>query len=416
MGRYDHKRPVAKKGGGKAAARRGKSAPTYTAAMLVERAETLVEQLQPDAALEFYRRALSLAPDDTSVMDAAAEVAFELGDEATARQLFERSVALAPEASAAKWMYLAQMQDGMEARGSYERGVVIMRREERDLAAALSGSAAAAAAAAEGGAGVDAIMGDVCGQRADLAAQLRLVQRHIASALCSISELFMTDLCMEDGAEQECEKYLQEAVAVDSTGAEPLQALANMRVSQGRNADAVECMTRVAHILEELEDEELPPPTFRVVTAKLLIELAMDADAVNVLDCLLAEDDTNVEVLYLYGFALKNSGELLTAREALAKASELMSAQRAATRSSEERAVLDSHMKQITDAQQAVDAALAMAGDSATSGGASDDDDEDDAIDEGGAVDDVVTTRTVDAGVGGAKPPVRGRLSRRTGL
>jgi hypothetical protein len=36
-----------------------------------------------------------------------------------------------------------------------------------------------------------------------------------------------------------------------------------------------------------------------------------------------AEDDTNVEVLYLYGFALKNSGELLTAREALAKASEV---------------------------------------------------------------------------------------------
>jgi hypothetical protein len=75
--------------------------------------------------------------------------------------------------------------------------------------------------------------------------------------------------------------------------------------------------------------------------------------------------------------------------------------------------VLDSHMKQITDAQQAVDAALAMAGDSATAVGASDDDDEDDGVDCK-----VPTTRTVDAGVGGAKPPVRGRLSRggRTGV
>jgi len=49
-----------------------------------------------------------------------------------------------------------------------------------------------------------------------------LAIRQVASAYASIAELYMTDLCDEAGAEQNCEGSLQEGLKVDPTNIDSL--------------------------------------------------------------------------------------------------------------------------------------------------------------------------------------------------
>ena len=51
----------------------------------------------------------------------------------------------------------------------------------------------------------------------------------ISSAFVSIAELFMTDLCDEDDAETECEKYLNLSLAADPTNIETYAAFGQFR-------------------------------------------------------------------------------------------------------------------------------------------------------------------------------------------
>jgi hypothetical protein len=57
--------------------------------------------------------------------------------------------------------------------------------------------------------------------------------------MASIAELYMTPpLCDEPAAEQECEKYLQMALATDSTNIDAMQCLANLRLMRQRDQEA----------------------------------------------------------------------------------------------------------------------------------------------------------------------------------
>ena len=61
----------------------------------------------------------------------------------------------------------------------------------------------------------------------------------ISSAFVSIAELFMTDLCDEDDAETECEKYLNLSLAADPTNSETYAAFGQFRHCQLKDDDAV---------------------------------------------------------------------------------------------------------------------------------------------------------------------------------
>ena len=52
----------------------------------------------------------------------------------------------------------------------------------------------------------------------------------------------MTDCCFEEDAEQKAEKFITLALGASSEGAESLQALANLRICQRREADALQAL------------------------------------------------------------------------------------------------------------------------------------------------------------------------------
>jgi tetratricopeptide (TPR) repeat protein len=178
---------------------------------------------------------------------------------------------------------------------------------------------------------------------------LQETQRLLASAYCSTAELYLTDLCFEENAEQECEFYIQKSLALkDATGEssiDALQAVSSLRLSQKRGVEAVDPILCVyaklkrgcealakltglcdddkaadeqqAQELLELDSaQNLPDFEFRCQTAKLLLEctavLKEQSDlrwrncakaAVLVLGSLMAENDEVIEIWFLMGEA-----------------------------------------------------------------------------------------------------------------
>ena len=84
---------------------------------LLEQAQSCADSLAFDEALEHCRAALELDPDNVAALDGMGEACVQLGDIETARQVLERSVALAPDGTATAQEAPAPCQTGAAPRG-----------------------------------------------------------------------------------------------------------------------------------------------------------------------------------------------------------------------------------------------------------------------------------------------------------
>lgn len=188
----------------------------FTPAQLVSKAEQCLDKCQPELASKFYKRALALQPHNTDIMDDLAHVLAEMHCEDEAKQYTLKSCEIAPGINPSKWMYLAQMQDGNEALSSFQKGLAILQAEAGKMA-----------------------------QAGEPSESIHIINKEICNTLVSMAELYMTDLCMEDVAEARCEELLKSAVTYDADSPQPLQAIANMRMSQSRVEEATKMLEQV---------------------------------------------------------------------------------------------------------------------------------------------------------------------------
>lgn len=93
---------------------------------LVSQANVALSNMQFELAVKFYKRALQMAPTDTSIMDALAEVQIQLGETHEAELMLQQSISLEPTRNPYKWCYLAQLQNGEQAFISYKKAAEIM--------------------------------------------------------------------------------------------------------------------------------------------------------------------------------------------------------------------------------------------------------------------------------------------------
>lgn len=258
----------------------------------------LVEQSQPEEALQVAKQLWSQVQDRTATetlpaVNLLGEISIELGAVDSARGYFEQAVRLDPDGKipeslgggAEKFLWLAQLceEGGKQSVQWFERGAKALQQEIAALEA-----------------------GQVPVLNEEQTMLLRIEKkRKLASALCGIIEVYMTDLSWEDDAETRCENLITEAMTVeDDTSPEVLQTLASVRLSQERKGDAQAALQRSLATWMDLEPEDPAVPDFatKVSLSRLLMEAEMEREAMQVLDRLIQEDDQSVEAWYLGGW------------------------------------------------------------------------------------------------------------------
>lgn len=269
------------------------------ASLLAEAASEL-QNGNIEASLKPAKKALRLHNAESQeallALNLLGEIHVELGDIEQARQYFLQAAAIDEDGSvpeelgggAEKFLWLAQLSEegGQDSVDWFEKGAMTLRLQIQALLDNPKLNQEGEASTAE-------------------------KTRKLAVALCGVVEVYMTDLSWEEDAEQKCDALVTEATMVAPQFAEPWQTLANVRISQERMEDARAALTRSLDLWKDLPPENTIVPDFptRVSLARLLMEADMDVEAIEILERLVGEDDSSVEVWYLGGWGLYILGE-----------------------------------------------------------------------------------------------------------
>ncbi|KAK5019993.1 hypothetical protein LTR16_001738 [Cryomyces antarcticus] len=291
-----HKKPGSKK------QKRKAQKPEETPEILYAQAISLLETSQPEEALAAAQRLLALVQPTSErtlqslpALNLLGEIHVELGNVDAARECFTIAASLDPEGQipetqgggAEKFLWLAQLCEngGAESVGWFEKGAVVLKKEVLEL---------------EDGEQDEGVL-----------MLLEEKRRKLANALCGVVEVYMTDLSWEEDAEARCESLITEALLVAPEDPEVLQTLASVRISQTKLDDARAALARSTALWKDLEPEDPKVPDFptRISLARLLMEVDMEDEAMEVLERLVAEDDSSVEAWYLGGWCLHLIGE-----------------------------------------------------------------------------------------------------------
>lgn len=279
---------------------------------LVRDATSHVENGDFDSAIELYKQAATRAPLDSTILDNLADACLEAGRPEDARIALQRSIELSPEVGFEKYMCLSQlMPQGQDAICIARKGIEVLQDRKSQ---ALGGRA--------------------------LMSELR---QYEVSAWCSIAETLLHmmeksgDQNLVEGIERQAEAAVAEAIAAAETDnlsqVESALALANLRLTQGRQNEACSAMLRVTsviepglRILDDIEDDDtaavkgievLPPLEMRIAIGKQLLEVSMWHESIRVLNSTLVECDFNIEVWYMLAVAFSNVSEYKDALHAL---------------------------------------------------------------------------------------------------
>jgi tetratricopeptide (TPR) repeat protein len=345
---------------GKAAAAAGASAaqPQMTFEDAIDAVEQMIEQSDLDAAEQALRSQYlvgNLRPGDINSIHAGLTPALELlaqvliGKQKTkeAFQWLTQCCKLQPDGGSEKWMYYGQLIGGREALEAFKRGIACMFKTR----AAIMEKGQHETQKRVDPLSVPFTMADpVVETPAQLSQQLASLSKQISSGYTSMAELFVTDLCDEEGAEAECEKLLQLALQNCPTNPDALYALANLRTIQQREPEACQVMEKLFEALQQcraasienmsvlaLADDQANddvPHTIhladvsyelRVAAAKLAFELQAVQPALDLLEQLLEEDDRILEVSHLAAVCAFHLGRPDVSLEHIARAEDFLS-------------------------------------------------------------------------------------------
>ncbi|KAI7898340.1 uncharacterized protein BX663DRAFT_525486 [Cokeromyces recurvatus] len=231
-----------------------------------------IDKLEYQAAYKFCQKALELEPHNAEMLEMTGQVELELGQFELAKQHLLESIQLEPNTSYSKYMYLGQLSIEKEAIEAFQKGVNLMITERSKFSADSE--------------------------------EMRLLNSKLSSALCSMTEIYLTDCCFEPEAEQKCEEYLSQAQQFDPEYPETYQLLASVRLSQQRNEEACSALMKSMElwIHKEPGDPMIPIYDTRLALVKLLLEVSMFEQAFMVLENLQKENDEVVDLWYLYGW------------------------------------------------------------------------------------------------------------------
>ncbi|KAF4976104.1 hypothetical protein FZEAL_7193 [Fusarium zealandicum] len=271
-------------------------------AKLIIDAQTQLETGKLDEAASLAQQALDATGQggdfELSAANLLGTIFVESGDIDEARAAFERAVFLDEDGTAdekigggaEKFLLLAQLSEegGLDSVHWFERGAAALRKQIQALNEAPR-------------------------RTPEQQFTLNEKQQKLGGVLCAVCEVYMTDLSWEPDAESRCEALITEAMLIAPGSPETWQTVANVRISQDRGNEAQTALRRSIDLWKDLPPEHPSVPEFatRIGLSRLLLETALEEDALRVLERLVTDDDSSVEAWYLGGWCLYITGEKL---------------------------------------------------------------------------------------------------------
>jgi tetratricopeptide (TPR) repeat protein len=264
---------------------------------LLLQATAFLQTSEPEAALRLAIKALKILRRKSEpvrqlpALNLLGEINVELGEIPAATEYFKQAAEIDPDGDtpelqgggAEKFLWLAQLSEegGLDSVQWFERGATVLRSHIQSL----------------------------LDREEDPDAEPLLEEKRLklANALCSIAEVYMTDLSWDDEkAEEQCNKVVEEALSIAPDSPETLQTAASVRISQLRRGEAKQYLSKSLELWKDLDPEDQQVPAFptRISLSRLLMEAEMEDEANEVLERLVAEDDSSVEAWYLGGWCL----------------------------------------------------------------------------------------------------------------
>ena len=137
---------------------------SFSVSELLKKAESLFAECQFELAMKFYQRVLEIEPNNIQGLDGMGSLLLECGELDNAKEALIRSIRLAPESGAMKYLNLAQLLNGLDAIKCYHKGIELLIAHR-------------AAVLVEGG-------------QSELVEDLN---QQIVSAYCATVEIYLTD-------------------------------------------------------------------------------------------------------------------------------------------------------------------------------------------------------------------------------
>lgn len=264
---------------------------------LMDRVNEYVEKFEFDLAIKFCEKAEKLEPDNVNVLETFGNLHAEIGDIENARYYYERAVKLEPNGRHVKYLCLAQLSDGLTALEFYEKSIDLIKNNINDDSSQMVDDKDADGHPTQGAVTI----------------------RDLSTVYCSMAEIFMTDLCMEENAEIECKKCCQLAIDTDKDNMDGYLTMSNCLLSTGDVETATanckrafEVWQRISEITQDSIRDVIPYPS-RLSLVKLLIEVEEYPSVSPIIEQLIEENEDDVLIWYYIGLSKSLQRKLPTA-------------------------------------------------------------------------------------------------------
>lgn len=254
---------------------------------LLALAQSAVDAGNVKAACEFYEVALAQSPNNDEVLEAYAEVMIHYAqDTPRAQQMLRHAIDINPNQGYVKYLNLAQLCEAEEALRCYEKAYEIA-----------------------------SLMLHGCRKKK----MKKTLQETMATMCCAVAELYLTDLCFAENAEQRCEQAVNRALELNSDIVEPHQLQASLRLSQCRLDEALQSLRRAVDATHRLGEEHQPTYESKIELGRLLMQVN-PAEAFQFLLEVLQYGDNNPYVWFLLGESARMRGRYTDAARLLRRA------------------------------------------------------------------------------------------------
>ena len=220
-------------------------------------AERLIGRADHAAALSLLQPLVAQHASNAALHDVLAQCRLAEGDVRTATVHLRAACELGQgqaqsDGSAERWMELAQCSAGLDAVAAFARGAALFaaQRDALLLRAPVDDAA------------------------------VWVMRAALSTAFVSMAELYVTECCDEADAEERCEALLADALREWPRNPDALYARANLRLIQGRTADARSGLGHAISALEETEEHDSArAPALSVLSASATVRSSSESSA-----------------------------------------------------------------------------------------------------------------------------------------